>query len=211
MSPPSAIDVDVQAIDDTTAITIPNPLTLDSVSSRRAATGKLIAGVAAVANVEQFKGEKQHLHKPKAKRWDHRLNIESSSRKGNSLKAAAKYLKKPGIISLGGGLPSSEYFPFDELSIKVPQIGHWSEQETHEQGAILTAGKADMANDKSLFDITTAFNYGQGSGSAQLLRYLIEHTEIVHNPPYQDWYCNMTIGSTSALDVALRMFSERGD
>jgi aromatic amino acid aminotransferase I len=70
MAPPSAIDVDVQAIDDTTAITVPNPLTLDDVSARREATGKLIAGVAAVANVEQFKGEKHHLHKPKAKRWD---------------------------------------------------------------------------------------------------------------------------------------------
>ncbi|CAD0044693.1 unnamed protein product [Aureobasidium pullulans] len=185
MSPPSAIDVDVQAIDDTTAVTIPNPLTLESVATRRAATGKLIAGVAAVAN--------------------------STSRKGNSLKAAAKYLKKPGIISLGGGLPSAEYFPFDELSIKVPEVGHFSEKETREQGPVLTAGKSDLADDKSLFDITTAFNYGQGTGSAQLLRYLVEHTEIVHDPPYQDWYCNMTIGSTSGLDVALRMFVERGD
>ncbi|THZ33193.1 putative aromatic aminotransferase Aro8 [Aureobasidium pullulans] len=211
MSPPSAIDVDVQAIDDTTAVTIPNPLTLESVATRRAATGKLIAGVAAVANVDSFKGEKQHLHKPRAKRWDHRLNAESTSRKGNSLKAAAKYLKKPGIISLGGGLPSAEYFPFDELSIKVPEVGHFSEKETREQGPVLTAGKSDLADDKSLFDITTAFNYGQGTGSAQLLRYLVEHTEIVHDPPYQDWYCNMTIGSTSGLDVALRMFVERGD
>ena len=79
MSPPSAIDVDVQAIDDTTAVTIPNPLTLEDVSKRREATGKLIAGVAAVANVEQFKGEKQHSHKPKAKRWDRKCQSQSPS------------------------------------------------------------------------------------------------------------------------------------
>ena len=79
MSPPSAIDVDVQAIDDTTAITIPNPLTLEDVSARRAATGKLIAGVAAVANVEQFKGDKHHLHKPKAKRWDRKCQSKDLS------------------------------------------------------------------------------------------------------------------------------------
>lgn len=108
-------------------------------------------------------------------------------------------------------MPSSEYFPFDELSIKVPEVGHFSESETHDNGTVLTAGKFDLAQDKSLFDISTAFNYGQGHGAAQLLRWLTEHTEIVHNPPYQDWYCNMTIGSTSALDVALRMFVERGD
>lgn len=70
MAPPSAIDIDVRAVDDTTGVTVPDPLTLEGVATRRAATGKLVAGVAAVANVDQFKGEKQHLHKPKAKRWD---------------------------------------------------------------------------------------------------------------------------------------------
>jgi hypothetical protein len=80
MSPPSAIDVDVQAIDDTTAITIPNPLTLEDVTARREATGKLIAGVAAVANVEQFKGDRHHNHKPKAKRWDRKCQSGQLSR-----------------------------------------------------------------------------------------------------------------------------------
>src|SRR5690349_15826018 len=96
------------------------------------------------------------------------LTTESVIRKGNSLKKAAKYLGKPGIISLGGGLPSSEYFPFEELSLKVPAIGKFSEAETRESGVIITAGKHDLAEDKSIFDIATAFNYGQGSGAAQL-------------------------------------------
>jgi aromatic amino acid aminotransferase I len=77
MAPPSAVDV--QAIDDTTAVTIPNHLTLQDVSKRREANGRLVAGVAAVANVEQFKGEKQHLHKPRAKRWDRECQPKSSS------------------------------------------------------------------------------------------------------------------------------------
>jgi aromatic amino acid aminotransferase I len=132
-------------------------------------------------------------------------------RKGNSLKGAARFLSTPGIISLGGGLPSSEYFPFEELSIKVPTVGHFSEAETRETGVVLTAGKHDLANDKSIFDIATAFNYGQGTGSAQLLRFVTEHTELVHKPPYQDWRCVMSIGSTSGLDMALRMLTRPGD
>lgn len=140
-----------------------------------------------------------------------RMNPEAHARRGNRLKGAAKYLKTPGIISLGGGLPSSSLFPFDELSIKVPEVGHFTEAETHEGGKTLTSGKHDLEEDKSIFDISTAFNYGQGSGSAQLLRFIIEHTEIVHDPKYRDWYCTMTIGSTSALDMALRMFAQRGD
>lgn len=68
-----------------------------------------------------------------------------------------------------------------------------------------------MAEDKSAFDIATALQYGQGHGAAQLLRWIVEHTEIVHNPQYQDWSCTMTIGSTSAFDMTLRMFTKPGD
>ncbi|PNS21837.1 Aromatic amino acid aminotransferase [Sphaceloma murrayae] len=210
MAPPG-IDVEVVGVTDTTAVTLPEPLSLLGIDKRRTAAGKLIAGVAAVSDVESFKGITSHSHKPLARRWDHRLTKESAGRQGNRLKAAAKYLKTPGIISLGGGLPSSEYFPFDELSVKVPVKGQYSEQAVHDTGVTVTAGKHDLANEKSIFDIETAFNYGQGTGSAQLLRYLIEHTELVHNPPYRDWQCTMTIGSTSALDMALRMFLTHGD
>ena len=140
-----------------------------------------------------------------------RLSEESSSRQGNSLKGAAKFLGEPGLISLGGGLPSSEYFPFDSLSAKVPTPPYWTEAETHTSGTTLVAGKHDLAYEKSIYDVSTAFNYGQGSGSAQILRFVTEHTEIVHNPPYSDWNCTMTVGSTSALDMALRMFTSRGD
>lgn len=134
-----------------------------------------------------------------------RINAESKSRKPAQLKGAAKYLKQPGLISLGGGLPCSDYFPFEELSLKVPTPGHFSEP-TDTTGQTVVAGKHDLVQGKSIFDISTAFNYGQGSGSAQMVRFLTEHTEIVHNPPYADWQCTMTIGSTSALDMILRMF-----
>ena len=35
--------------------------------------------------------------------------------------------------------------------------------------------------------------------------------KIVHQPPYADWQCIINPGSTAAIDVALRMFTERGD
>ena len=35
--------------------------------------------------------------------------------------------------------------------------------------------------------------------------------QIVHDPPYRDWQCCATVGSTSALDMAYRMFTQRGD
>ena len=35
--------------------------------------------------------------------------------------------------------------------------------------------------------------------------------QIHHNPPYQDWQCVASVGSTSSLEIVFRMFLERGD
>ncbi|KAH8732841.1 pyridoxal phosphate-dependent transferase [Phaeosphaeriaceae sp. PMI808] len=212
MAPPSAVEVSAES--DTTGFTIPTPLTLPIASNdilgRRKKANKSQWGIAAASDTANFR-LKMYDNKPKAKRWNHIISQEALIRRGNSLKEAAKFLTTPGLISLGGGLPSSEYFPFGELLIKVPQIGQFSEAETKDTGVTLTAGKHDLAEGKSIFDIATAFNYGQGSGSAQLLRFMTEHTELVHNPLYEDWKCTMSVGSTSSLDMALRLFTRPGD
>lgn len=67
MAPPSAT---VEAVDDTTSVTMPDPLTLEGVEARRAKFPKLKAGTAAPSDVEIFKGQVHHAHKPAAKRWD---------------------------------------------------------------------------------------------------------------------------------------------
>jgi aromatic amino acid aminotransferase I len=139
------------------------------------------------------------------------LSAESKARQPSSLKGAAKYLKNPGLISLGGGLPCPEYFPIEELAIKVPSPPHFSEQDTKTSGQVLKAGKYDVSEGDSVYDLSIALNYGLGSGSAQLIRFVTEHTEIVCNPPYADWHCALSVGSTSATEQAYRMFCERGD
>lgn len=112
-------------------------------------------------------------------------------------------------------MPSSEYFPFEQLDITVPSLSSFSHQQNgqngHHEFNTLTAGKHDLRDGKSLHDISIAFQYGQGHGAAQFLRWIVEHTEIVHDPPYSDWGCTMTIGSTSATDMAFRMFCNPGD
>jgi aromatic amino acid aminotransferase I len=139
------------------------------------------------------------------------ISVESKSRQPSSLKGAARHLGKPGLISLGGGLPLAENFPIQELSFKVPKPPHFSERETSETGTTLTAGKYDVAEGKSAYDLSIALNYGLGTGSGQMIRFVTEHTEIVCNPPYADWNCALTVGSTSAIDNAFRMLCEKGD
>ena len=208
MAPPTAIDPQ-PAAGDTYVPTILDRLSANGVPSRRLKTAALPKGLAPATSSDVFKG--LQYGKPKARRWDHLISEESKQRMPSSLKGAAKYLKQPGLISLGGGLPSSEYFPIEKIDVKVPRPPHFSEQETKETGVTMSIGKHDIQEGKSLYDLHVALNYGQATGSAQLLRFVTEHTEIVHNPPYSDWQSVLTTGTTSALDIALRLFFVRGD
>ncbi|KND90430.1 Aromatic amino acid aminotransferase C56E4.03 [Tolypocladium ophioglossoides CBS 100239] len=184
---------------------------IDEVLARRARAGRLVAGIAAASDSDMFKGPQ--TGKQKAKRWDSHLSHESLERKPCTLKQAAKHLKKPGLISLGGGLPSSELFPFAELGMKVPVSPRFSEKDTIEHGKTVTIGKYDVRDRDGTYDLSIALNYGQSTGSAQMMRFITEHTEIVCRPPYADWRVCQTIGSTGALEQALRMFcdKDRGD
>lgn len=55
------------------------------------------------------------------------------------------------MISLGGGLPSPEYFPFEHLDIKVPTPPGFSPEATRQSGTTLRAGKQDIKNGSSLY------------------------------------------------------------
>lgn len=89
-------------------------------------------------------------------------------------------------------------------------MGHFSEQETAASGVVVSMGKYDVAEQAdAAYDLSIALNYGQATGSAQMMRWVTEHTELVCDPPYQDWRCCLTVGSTGALEQALRMFLDR--
>ena len=223
MPPPmSNMDMSVESVTDTTTVVLPGlaekvangvshpSFIIKNVHAHRSGSEPMPAGVAPMTSSDMFKSP-ESLGKPRAKRWDHWISQESSSRTGSSLKNAAGYLKTPGLISLGGGLPSCDYFPFEHIDVKVPSAPYFSEQETLETGVVRTAGKHDIREGKSLYDLEVCLNYGQATGSAQLLRFVTEHNEIVHKPPYSDWACCLTAGSTVALEACFRMLCTRGD
>ena len=97
--------------------------------------------------------------------------------------------------------------------MRVPAAPHFSEQETLASGLDIRIGKYDALKGDAEYDLAIALNYGQSTGSAQMMRFVTEHTELVFAPPYADWQCCQTVGSTGALEQALRMLidKERGD
>ncbi|SPQ18117.1 fe7a46c0-b89e-4ed6-8cdc-8aac9658f5df [Thermothielavioides terrestris] len=184
-------------------------ITIADIKERRAKAGRLVAPTAAYSDADMFKAPS--TGKPKAKRWDHHLTKESTLREPCKLKQAAKYLKQPGLISLGGGLPCPEYFPIASLDLRIPVPPHFSESATASLGEDAHIGKYDASLSTPAapeYDLSIALNYGQANGSAQLTRFVTEHTELVGAPPYADWRTSLTVGSTGALEQALRMLCD---
>jgi aromatic amino acid aminotransferase I len=91
--------------------------------------------------------------------------------------------------------------------MRVPEAPNFSERDylPADAGRTVTIGKYDVRDSNAEYDLSIALNYGQSTGSAQMMRFITEHTELVYNPPYADWNVCQTIGSTGALEQALRM------
>ncbi|CAK7275420.1 Aromatic/aminoadipate aminotransferase 1 [Sporothrix epigloea] len=197
-------------------------ITTKDIEARRKRDGRLVAGTAARADIGSFKTFSGWRELPKARRWDHLISKESAAREPCVLKKAAVHLKKPGLISLGGGLPSPANFPILSMGLRVPNgETEFSDAAaaTEDGGAATQMGKYDASQPLGAtsggsgpaeeYDLSIALNYGQAAGSAQMLRWVTEHTELVCQPPYSDWSTCLTVGSTGALEQALRIFCDR--
>lgn len=208
----------VEAVTDTSGVAFPDPVIQteptrprftynDVIPHRQTSKAVMAKGVAPFSSAEMFKTSIA-ISRPKASKsyYESHLTAATKMRKPSSLKGAMKYFT-PETISLCGGLPSSEYFPFEELSFNVNKSPLFSSDNV----GTVRAGKNDIQDGTSQFDLSVALNYGQSMGPPQLMRFLTEHTEIVHAPPYSNWEIAMTQGSTSALDILFKMFCSSGD
>lgn len=168
----------------------------------------LSGAIAPAVSSDSFKSPRC-FQKPKSKLFDHLFSTESKSRGAATLKAGGKELTQD-IISLSTGRPLPDFFPFLHLDLRIP-TGPSLISAGSEATATRSIGKCDSQDDPSRLDLSLALNYGYSAGSEHLVRFVTEHIDVVHNPPYSDWQVSLTVGNTSALDTALRMFCTRGD
>ncbi|KAF5005227.1 hypothetical protein FDECE_8285 [Fusarium decemcellulare] len=181
-------------------------LTLDDLALVRRQSQPLAGGIAPTTSSTFFKTQ-QSSEKPRARDFSHRLNIESQSRAAATLKAAGSELTS-GVLSLATGRPSPEYFPLLDISFTFIQAS--------ELGTQLPFNKEPKRNNRHgncdlSAELPAALSYGYAGGSESLIRFLTEHVETVHRPPYSNWEVYLNVGSTSAIEHALRMFCTRGD
>jgi aromatic amino acid aminotransferase I len=150
--------------------------------------------------------EKANVELGEAIDLSHHLSVAAKNRIASPLKTFYKYYGKPGIISLVGGLPSPEYFPFETL--KADGLLSDSYSSTN-KGALSWIWNL-FSSKKSTFPISVpkfpehpgdvnlavALQYGSTKGLTQLQGILLEVTSKILKPAYSDFTVSVHSGNT---------------
>ena len=184
-----------------------NSLTVSDIESLRASSAPLPCTVAPPTSADAFKSIPAQ-QKPASKQLDHHFSTESRTFVGSALKKSASPASQKRIISLGTGRPTPDYYPWESIAFEsFPPEAFTSTSQTGGNTPVMqTVRKSDSG-----YNLGLALNYGHGVGAPHLLRFVTEHIELAHNPPYADWGTCMTAGATSALEIVYRIFCNRGD
>jgi aromatic amino acid aminotransferase I len=184
-------------------------LTIADIVSLRASSRPLSTGVAAYASSDSFKSPNSKSHS-EGRSLSHRLSVESRDFCGSALKKSANQIFENYMIPLGTGRPTAEFYPWDSVTFSPTSVDREISNSVT-RSANKEPGPHTIVKLGGEYDIARGLNYGHAAGSQPLLRFITEHVEIVHNPPYKNWGSCLSCGSTSALEVALRIFCNRGD
>ncbi|EME45300.1 hypothetical protein DOTSEDRAFT_87682 [Dothistroma septosporum NZE10] len=179
---------------------------LAAIEHRRNTTAPLPVGIAPQVSSFLYRNL-QSDHKPKAEDFAHRLSKESRARYAATLKASASVTSSIRTINLGTARPASRYFPWQSMTMSG--YDPWAQSDC--KGQMESIMKANCEKGEAGWDFGTAMNYGWATGSPQLLRFITEDVELLHDPPYQDWECCITSGTTSALEMIFRILCNLGD
>lgn len=178
----------------------------------RARSAPLPVGIAPPISSQSFRLRAMGS-KASARCWDHHLSIEASDRYASTLKASTKVKDAGTVISLGTARPDGHSFPWSFLAFdgwEIPLSNKLGVTNRSDDSLVMPASTS-CRRGEAAYDLDIALNYGYAAGSPQLLRFLTEHTEMIHKPLYDDWETCLTCGSTAAIEMVLRMLCNRGD
>lgn len=155
---------------------------------------------------------------PESKDFSHLFSDETNARKPSPLKTCIHLFQDPNIIFLGGGLPMSDYFPWDKVTAESPlppfangigAVPSGGDEDT----CHLTIRKNEItkAGDSKDIHLARALQYGFSQGQPELMEFVRKHTSLVHDIKYADWDVLATAGNTNAWESTLRVFCNRGD
>jgi aromatic amino acid aminotransferase I len=175
-------------------------LAVGDVEQLRAVSAPIPSGIAPVTSSEHFKSPLSKS-KPISKTLKHHMSLESRAFGSSLFKTSAALDDSQKVIRMGVGRPNANLYPWNSATFGLSQSAR----------AVETADGKQVSRQHNGLDVETALNYGNAMGSPYLVRFLTEHVEIVHDPPFRDWNVCLTCGSTSSMEIALRMFCNAGE
>lgn len=148
-----------------------------------------------------------------AKDLKHLLSDEAANRQESPLKSLFKYVHNPDIISLGGGLPLPDYFPWEKIQAvsPAPPFADGIAAKSHETGVAVTTELLKHQVEEYDIPLERALQYGFTAGQPEIVNFLKKHTEIIHKPGYDDWGLILSVGNTQSWAAMIRTFCNIGD
>ncbi|KAJ7449630.1 PLP-dependent transferase [Mycena latifolia] len=142
----------------------------------------------------------------------------------------------PGVISMDGGVPDTEYFPIESISVEYLKPSAFSLKPTdafpHGSGVLgwianVLTGKGSKtteaptgqfviprrlrADDESKFELKTALQYSPITGLPVADNIIHEWVARVHKPAYNDWKTLIDLGASCAWSSCLTILLNPGD
>jgi len=115
----------------------------------------------------------------------------SSRRQPSVIRILNKLQRAEGVISLGGGNPNHDTFPFESVSVRL------------KDGSVV-----ELDNSK----LYEGLEYAPSPGVPSFVAWLKQHQTRVHAPPtHSDWDVLVTSGSQEGINIAFDMLLNEGD
>ena len=155
-----------------------------------------------------------YVRQPKAIDLSHHLSELSKARQLSPLKGLAKYFGTPGLITIAGGTPSPEYFPFASVSAEalVPNSFAVSPNDPDfasnlswfwklfssktERTEFISVPKYSTGPPEDVVSLEVALQYGTAQGLVPLQKFMREFTAKVYQPQYADFTVLVHAGNT---------------
>lgn len=155
--------------------------------------------------------DNSNAHKPVAKDLTHHFSSEAKLIVSSPLKVLYKYTGDPTKISLAGGLPPAEYFPFSSVQASVADANKFSADSSKSKENFAFNVPLYGADAGPDIPLELSLQYSASQGLPPLVDFITEHTRLIHDPPYRDWEVVCTLGNTHGWNAVLNLFCDHGD
>ncbi|GMF64020.1 unnamed protein product [[Candida] boidinii] len=102
----------------------------------------------------------------------------------------------------------ADYFPWDKIVAYSPAPPFEDGIGAKPTGDHNTTVTELVKHQVEEYDVPLArsLQYGYTQGQPELIKFIKEHTELIHKLPYEDWDAIISVGNTQSWEAVLRTF-----